>query len=142
MRPCSGLVLAAVASAAASASRHATDACPGYRASNVTETGSRLTAELTLAGEACNAYGTDLKHLTLEVTYETGADAFHALLLRHSFDSSCPSEQLANQVLTLPTILQTTASTSRFRTATTKSTRCPSPSSLGPAAAVPRRPAS
>lgn len=30
--------------------------CPGYKASNVRETDSGLTADLTLAGPACNVY--------------------------------------------------------------------------------------
>ncbi|XWW93301.1 hypothetical protein V2A60_001233 [Cordyceps javanica] len=47
------------------------DKCPGYKASNVQTTDSGLTAELSLAGTACNVYGDDLKDLRLEVTYET-----------------------------------------------------------------------
>jgi alpha-glucosidase len=46
--------------------------CPGYRASNVTSTGSTLTADLTLSGPACDAYGTDLTDLRLTVEYQTG----------------------------------------------------------------------
>jgi alpha-glucosidase len=46
-------------------------ACPGYSASNVKTTATGLTADLTLAGPACNMYGDDLQHLTLDVTYET-----------------------------------------------------------------------
>lgn len=46
--------------------------CPGYKASNVKTSANGLTAELKLAGKACNAYGTDLDNLVLEVTYETG----------------------------------------------------------------------
>ncbi|KAK4190695.1 glycosyl hydrolases family 31-domain-containing protein [Podospora australis] len=45
--------------------------CPGYKASNVRTSGSGLTADLRLAGPACNTYGTDLEKLRLEVTYET-----------------------------------------------------------------------
>lgn len=45
--------------------------CPGYRASNIKITSTGLTADLTLAGTACNVYGDDLHDLTLEVTYET-----------------------------------------------------------------------
>ncbi|KAK3402724.1 glycosyl hydrolases family 31-domain-containing protein [Sordaria brevicollis] len=45
--------------------------CPGYKASNVKTSANGLTAELKLAGKACNAYGTDLDNLVLEVTYET-----------------------------------------------------------------------
>ncbi|KAG7114730.1 alpha/beta-glucosidase agdC like protein [Verticillium longisporum] len=47
--------------------------CPGYAASNVKTTGNGLTAELKLAGPACNTYGTDLEDLTLSVTYESEA---------------------------------------------------------------------
>ncbi len=45
--------------------------CPGYRASNVKTSSNSLTADLSLAGAACNVYGTDLKSLTLSVVYET-----------------------------------------------------------------------
>jgi alpha-glucosidase len=47
-------------------------ACPGYSASNVKTTASGLTADLTLAGKSCDVYGTDLKNLVLEVSYDTG----------------------------------------------------------------------
>lgn len=46
--------------------------CPGYKASNVKTSDTGLTADLALAGAACNAYGDDLQNLTLTVTYETG----------------------------------------------------------------------
>lgn len=55
----------------------ALDKCPGYKASNVQTTDSGLTAELSLAGAACNVYGDDLEHLILQVTYETGELPFH-----------------------------------------------------------------
>lgn len=45
--------------------------CPGYAASNVQTTSTGITADLTLAGTPCNAYGDDLQDLILEVTYET-----------------------------------------------------------------------
>lgn len=41
--------------------------CPGYTASNVTYSSAGLTADLTLAGGACNVYGTDINDLTLVV---------------------------------------------------------------------------
>ncbi|TGO09490.1 hypothetical protein BTUL_0164g00230 [Botrytis tulipae] len=53
--------------------------CPGYKASNVTTIGSTLFADLTLAGPACNTYGTDLKGLSLKVVYETD-DRIHVLI--------------------------------------------------------------
>ncbi|KAI0811352.1 glycoside hydrolase family 31 protein [Xylaria sp. FL0064] len=70
------LFMAAAASAAAVAGRDyptgdALSACPGYTASHVKTTASGLTAALTLAGEGCDVYGTDLEDLILEVSYET-----------------------------------------------------------------------
>jgi alpha-glucosidase len=46
--------------------------CPGYTAANVRHDGLSLTADLRLAGDACDAYGQDIESLTLTVTYETG----------------------------------------------------------------------
>ncbi|KAI0538795.1 glycoside hydrolase family 31 protein [Xylaria digitata] len=70
------LFMAAAASAAAFTGRDyptgdALSACPGYSASKVKTTASGLTAALTLAGEGCDVYGTDLKDLILEVSYDT-----------------------------------------------------------------------
>ncbi|KAK3192886.1 hypothetical protein K4F52_001243 [Lecanicillium sp. MT-2017a] len=69
------LFLAGAASAAAlrrdDVANDKLEACPGYEASNVKTTDSGMTADLTLAGKACNVYGDDLKNLILQVTYET-----------------------------------------------------------------------
>ncbi|KAJ7064072.1 glycosyl hydrolases family 31-domain-containing protein [Mycena amicta] len=46
-------------------------ACPGYALSGVATTKNGFSAKLNLAGPACNAFGVDVKNLTLEVTYET-----------------------------------------------------------------------
>ena len=46
--------------------------CPGYTASDVTQTDSGFTASLSLAGDGCNVYGYDLPDLTLLVQYQTG----------------------------------------------------------------------
>ena len=46
--------------------------CPGYSASNVKYTHNGLTADLSLAGDACNVYGTDIEDLTLTVEYQAG----------------------------------------------------------------------
>lgn len=79
----SGAVFAAAGSASALLPRQVNDtnsnpldSCPGYEASNVQNTGNSLTADLTLAGPACNAYGDDLVDLRLSVTYETGMLVF------------------------------------------------------------------
>lgn len=66
------LLLAPLAGAAALTSTAVEHDCPGYIASNVQDSGNFLTANLILAGEPCNTYGTDLKNLKLLVEYQTG----------------------------------------------------------------------
>lgn len=70
------LLLATAASASSLIPRGSSNdplaSCPGYKASNIKVDSSGLTADLKLAGTACNVYGTDLTDLTLEVVYETG----------------------------------------------------------------------
>lgn len=48
------------------------ESCPGYKARNVRDDGVRVTADLALAGTACNVYGDDLVDLKLEMEYQTG----------------------------------------------------------------------
>ncbi|RAR08968.1 glycoside hydrolase family 31 protein [Stemphylium lycopersici] len=57
--------------AAALTRRVAIDSCPGYTASNVVENESSFTADLTLAGDACNAFSDDIKDLKVLVEYQT-----------------------------------------------------------------------
>ena len=45
--------------------------CPGYKATNHWSTKSGFYADLSLAGPACNVFGTDLPDLKLEVEYQT-----------------------------------------------------------------------
>ncbi|KAF2269851.1 alpha/beta-glucosidase agdC [Lojkania enalia] len=45
--------------------------CPGYKASNVQHTNNGTTADLTLAGPACDIHGKDLKDLKFLVEYQT-----------------------------------------------------------------------
>ncbi|EXJ83476.1 alpha-glucosidase [Capronia coronata CBS 617.96] len=47
--------------------------CPGYSASSVRTSSSGLTARLTLAGTACNVFGTDVQDLDLRVEYQTNS---------------------------------------------------------------------
>ena len=51
----------------------AQDLCPGYTASDIRTSSTGLTASLSLAGDACNAYGTDVEALSLTVQYQTDA---------------------------------------------------------------------
>lgn len=46
-------------------------ACPGYKASNVQDTESGFTADLDLAGSACNVYGNDVENLALSVEFQS-----------------------------------------------------------------------
>lgn len=45
--------------------------CPGYIASNAQESSFGLTADLTLAGTACNVYGNEINDLWLSVQYQS-----------------------------------------------------------------------
>lgn len=49
------------------------EVCAGYTASSVKASadGNTITADLTLAGSACNTYGTDIEDLSLLVEYQT-----------------------------------------------------------------------
>jgi alpha-glucosidase len=62
------------------------DTCPGYAASNVVKTDSGLTADLTLAGTACNVYSDDINNLKLVVEYQTRKCLSHD----HYLDRSVP----------------------------------------------------
>jgi alpha-glucosidase len=46
--------------------------CPGYKASNIRNDGSIMTADLTLDGHGCDLYDEDLTNLKLLVEYQTG----------------------------------------------------------------------
>lgn len=53
------------------------DQCPGYVASNVHYSSDKIvSADLSLAGTACNVYGADLVDLKLLVEYQTGEPGF------------------------------------------------------------------
>ncbi|KAK7031219.1 hypothetical protein VNI00_013635 [Paramarasmius palmivorus] len=45
--------------------------CPGYTLGSLSETATGFTAQLSLAGAPCNAFGSDLPNLTIEVAYES-----------------------------------------------------------------------
>ncbi|KAJ5259270.1 CAZyme family GH31 [Penicillium angulare] len=47
------------------------DQCPGYSSINIIENAHSLTADLVLAGDACDLYGSDLRNLKLLVEYQT-----------------------------------------------------------------------
>ena len=64
------LLLASLVDAAISAP--GPDQCPGYNAVNINELEKSLTADLILAGDPCDLYGSDLKNLKLLVEYQTG----------------------------------------------------------------------
>jgi len=75
------LVLWTALTSAANVNPAKLDACPGYRATNVKTDGGKLTADLTLAGSACNIFGEDLERLSLSVVYETSMDMHNLILL-------------------------------------------------------------
>jgi alpha-glucosidase len=52
--------------------------CPGYAASNIVQHNGHVTgADLTLAGTACNIYGSDLTDLKLLVEYQTRTSSIY-----------------------------------------------------------------
>jgi alpha-glucosidase len=65
----------------------AQDVCPGYKASDVRQTRSGLTATLALAGKACNVYGTDVDRLTFTVEYQA-ADRVNVQITPAKIDTS------------------------------------------------------
>ncbi|KAH5411779.1 alpha/beta-glucosidase agdC [Parastagonospora nodorum] len=66
-----GSALAASAHSLEARQSKSLDACPGYAASNVKDDGATVTADLKLAGAACDVYGKDLVDLKLLVEYQT-----------------------------------------------------------------------
>lgn len=56
------------------------NSCPGYAASNVVQSDSGLTADLTLAGTACNAYSDDITDLKLVVEYQNSKAFFETTM--------------------------------------------------------------
>lgn len=80
---------------------NATDAqtvCPGYTATNVKRTDYGLTATLSLAGPACNVYGTDITTLNLSVEYQS-SDRLAVRVVPANVDASNSSQYI------LPTTL-------------------------------------
>lgn len=66
------LVIPALAGLLANRQTLSLESYPGYIASNVKYDGSKITADLALAGTACSLYGNDLHDLKLEFEYQTG----------------------------------------------------------------------
>lgn len=69
--------------------------CPGYKvAGDVQNATSGFTVPLALAGDACNAFGVDIKNLTLAVVYEK-PEQLHV----HIYDTAKQQFQLPNGLL-------------------------------------------
>lgn len=78
--------------------------CPGYVGSKFVRTNSGLTATLTLAGKACNVYGTDIEALNLTVEYQS-ADRLSVKIAPAILDASNVTQyNLPNSLLMQPTI--------------------------------------
>ncbi|KAK3325139.1 glycoside hydrolase family 31 protein [Apodospora peruviana] len=110
-----GLLAAGFTSAAVTrdvnvASADALARCPGYKASNVKTSPTGLTADLKLAGKACNIYGTDLPNLVLQVTYETD-NRLHVKIL----DKDNDVYQVPESVFPRPKASETSAKRSALK---------------------------
>lgn len=77
---------------------NAQEVCPGYTASNVVRTPYGLTADLHLAGSACNVYGTDVEALNLIVEYQA-SDRLHVEITPTYVDSSNSSWYILPEAL-------------------------------------------
>jgi alpha-glucosidase len=66
---------------------NAQEACPGYLASTILRTEYGLTANLILAGPACNAYGTDVETLNLTIEYQSD-DRLHIEITPSKVDAT------------------------------------------------------
>ncbi|KAF8344954.1 glycoside hydrolase family 31 protein [Amanita rubescens] len=71
--------------------------CPGYKLQSLTETNTGLKAYLQLAGPACNAFGSDVDALTIEVTYET-----QSRLHVNIYDTEKKQYTIPDSVVSLP----------------------------------------
>ncbi|MCJ1309619.1 hypothetical protein MMC25_003279 [Agyrium rufum] len=82
---------------------NAQSVCPGYVGSDVQRTNLGLTATLSLAGDACNVYGTDIATLNLTVQYQS-ADRLNVKITPAYIDSSNSSMYLlADHLIHEPT---------------------------------------
>ena len=67
--------------------------CPGYTASGVVRSPYGFSATLSLAGPACNVYGTDIETLNLTVEYQS-ADRLSIKILPSIIDASNTSQYI------------------------------------------------
>lgn len=77
---------------------NAQSVCPGYKASNVKQSASGLTATLSLAGEPCNVYGTDVDSLDLSIEY-LATDRLNIQIIPSHIDASNQSWYLLSEDL-------------------------------------------
>ncbi|KAH8797348.1 glycosyl hydrolases family 31-domain-containing protein [Xylogone sp. PMI_703] len=88
--------------------------CPGYTASDVVRTTYGLTARLTLAGKACNVYGTDVGVLNLTVEYQS-SDRLHIEITPTYVDVSNTSWFALPEALVQKPSIDSDAETSSFK---------------------------
>ncbi|KAL8424132.1 hypothetical protein RB596_004099 [Gaeumannomyces avenae] len=84
--------------------------CPGYAASNVNQTDSSLTTDLSLAGPGCNAFGQDIPELKLLVQYQTDR-RLHVKI----YDAALDAYQIQEAVLPSPENTESPAEDSHLR---------------------------
>lgn len=77
---------------------NAQDVCPGYKASDLKQNDRGLSATLTLAGEPCNVYGTDIKELDLKVEYQAKGRLAVSIVPKH-LDASNSSQWIVPEDL-------------------------------------------
>ncbi|KAF5371361.1 hypothetical protein D9615_009680 [Tricholomella constricta] len=90
------------------ASNHPLDVstCPGYTLHSLVETKIGFSAQLNLAGNACNAFGDDISELTIQVSYETTTR-----LRVNIFDRERQQYTIPDSVIARPPISNTSLAT-------------------------------
>jgi alpha-glucosidase len=78
---------------------NAQDVCPGYKASQLKESDSGISAVLMLAGAPCNVYGNDVDVLNLKVEYQSkdrlAVNISPAHLVSQAFAIQCISKLIS-----------------------------------------------
>ena len=98
-----------------SSAPNAQSLCPGYTASNVQKSSSGIVADLTLAGNPCNVYGTDVQDLILKVEYQSAARLAVKIYPKYISSNNASHYLLASDLAPTPTLTESSDSSNDLR---------------------------
>ncbi|KAJ5764877.1 Glycoside hydrolase family 31 [Penicillium odoratum] len=104
------LCLLSLVGAAVIGTRDGPEQCPGYNAVNIQQHDNALLADLVLAGDGCNLFGSDLPNLKLLVEYQTN-NRLHVMI----YDADEEVYQVPESVVSRPAPQSTSSDTSVLR---------------------------